>query len=214
MPPHLTIPEAAEQLGTTQKAVRRMIASGELPAQRPNGVFRIPVDALRQIGNSLITKPQTIETLFGTEEVKVEKTPSVSRAGGFPAPTCWVDISEKWDNPAPNSFSFLDVFSGAGGLSLGLEMAGWKGIAALDFYPEAVQTYNRNMGHNAILGDIRSVEIKQQLYSKIENKLAGKPLTLFAGGFPCQGFSLAGNRVVEDPRNALYKEMLEMVAHT
>jgi DNA (cytosine-5)-methyltransferase 1 len=89
-----------------------------------------------------------------------------------------------------------------------------EGSGRPDHYPEAVRTYNRNFRHPALQGDIRTAETKRQVYETLHRALGNRSLTLFAGGFPCQGFSLAGNRVVEDPRNALYREMLEMVAHT
>jgi len=57
--------------------------------------------------------------------------------------------------------------------------------------------------------DIRKQEVKQELYNKVKDK----HIHLIAGGFHCQGFSMAGKRVVEDERNSLYKEMLEIVKH-
>ncbi len=45
----------------------------------------------------------------------------------------------------------------------------------------------------------------------VREQLKGEELTVLSGGFPCQGFSMAGNRIVEDPRNSLYKDMIEII---
>ena len=126
----------------------------------------------------------------------------------------WTDISADWDNPTPTDITFIDLFCGAGGLSKGLEMAGLHGICGCDFFPEAVATYRRNFRHPCIQGDITKQETKNLLYSTIAEKLSkcGRDsVDIVAGGFPCQGFSMAGNRVVDDPRNSLYRELVEIV---
>lgn len=74
-------------------------------------------------------------------------------------------------------------------------------------------TYERNFKHPFINGDIRLSETKQAFYETVRRQLNGRPLNVVAGGFPCQGFSMAGNRIVNDPRNSLYKELLEMVTN-
>ena len=107
--------------------------------------------------------------------------------------------------------TFVDLFCGAGGLSKGLEMAGLRGICGLDFFEEAGLTYRRNFNHPYINGDIRLPETKQLFYDTVKKELKGRELDIVAGGFPCQGFSMAGNRVVDDPRNSLYKELVEIV---
>jgi DNA (cytosine-5)-methyltransferase 1 len=123
----------------------------------------------------------------------------------------WSDISAFWNNPTPSSMTFVDLFCGAGGLSRGLELAGFQGICGLDWFKEAGQTYERNFTHPFVNGDIKLQEIKQQFYDTVKRQLTGRHLNLVAGGFPCQGFSMAGNRIVDDPRNSLYLELLEIV---
>ena len=107
--------------------------------------------------------------------------------------------------------TFVDLFCGAGGLSKGLEMAGLQGICGLDFFKEACMTYNRNFSHPFINGDITDPKTKSLFYETVRKQLAGRKLNIVAGGFPCQGFSMAGNRIVDDPRNSLYKELIEIV---
>ena len=105
----------------------------------------------------------------------------------------------------------MDLFSGAGGITKGFEMAGLEGICGMDWFEAAGKTYRRNFKHSFIEGDIKSPEKKAAFYEEVKKGLNGKPLNVVAGGFPCQGFSMAGNRIVDDPRNSLYKELLEIV---
>lgn len=131
----------------------------------------------------------------------------------------WIDISDRWSYDGwanlnyRNGFNFIDLFSGAGGLSCGLTMAGFTPVASVEIMPEAVETYRYNFSQqkgfdkNAHRRDIRENLVKQELYDSVSNK----HIHLIVGGFPCQGFSMAGNRVITDPRNSLYLEMLEIV---
>ena len=123
----------------------------------------------------------------------------------------WIDIKSFWDNIEASDMTFVDLFCGAGGLSKGLEMAGLNGICGLDWFEEAGMTYRRNFKHPFVNGDIKLKDTKEIFYDTVEKQLNGRKLNIVAGGFPCQGFSLAGNRIVDDPRNSLYLEMLEIV---
>lgn len=123
----------------------------------------------------------------------------------------WVDISSVWKNPKKSEMTFVDLFCGAGGLSKGLEMAGLEGICGLDWFDKAGQTYSRNFNHPFVNGDIKLPENKKLFYDTVRKQLNGRRLNIVAGGFPCQGFSMAGNRIVDDPRNSLYKELVEIV---
>lgn len=122
----------------------------------------------------------------------------------------WIDISDIWDTPQKTNLTFVDLFCGAGGLTKGVELAGLDGVCGLDWFDAAGLTYKYNFMHPLIEGDIKQYDIKQLFYSTVKTQLNGRPLNILAGGFPCQGFSMAGNRVVDDPRNALYKELLEI----
>ena len=72
-------------------------------------------------------------------------------------------------------------------------------------------TYRHNFKHPLIEGDITSSEIKKKFIDTVKLQNKGKDLTVLSGGFPCQGFSMSGSRIVEDPRNSLYKDMLEII---
>lgn len=92
-------------------------------------------------------------------------------------------------------------------------MAGLQGVCGLDWFKEACMTYNRNFNHPFVNGDIKDEETKKKFYETVKKQLNGRQLSIVAGGFPCQGFSMAGNRIVDDPRNSLYKELIEIVRH-
>jgi DNA (cytosine-5)-methyltransferase 1 len=123
----------------------------------------------------------------------------------------WIDIYKDWNKTTQSKLTFVDLFSGAGGITKGFELAGLKGICGLDWFDAAGKTYRQNFKHSFIEGDIKLSEKKDEFYEAVEKGLKGKTLNIVAGGFPCQGFSLAGNRIVDDPRNSLYKELLEIV---
>lgn len=96
----------------------------------------------------------------------------------------------------------ISLFSGAGGLDLGLIQAGHQIIWANDIYDDAVLTYKKNIGNhidNRDIYDINSNEIPDA--------------EVVVGGFPCQGFSVANwSRSVDDQRNNLYLEMVRIVS--
>jgi len=102
----------------------------------------------------------------------------------------------------------IDLFCGAGGLSKGFEWAGYNIIAANDNYKQACETYRVNHPNTIVIeGDITKKEVKKELFEAIQNK----EIDIIAGGPPCQGFSHAGKRLVDDPRNFLFKEFVEIV---
>ena len=102
----------------------------------------------------------------------------------------------------------VDLFCGAGGLSKGFEWAGFDIVAANDNYREACETYRINHAQtNLVEGDITNKDIKNALYKAIGNIKAD----IIVGGPPCQGFSYAGKRFIDDPRNFLFREFVDVV---
>lgn len=115
---------------------------------------------------------------------------------------------------------FVDAFAGCGGLSLGLKRAGWTGVFAIEKDPFAFETLSANFpldgrrwaydwpsGIERVAWDIE--ELLRERTKSLKG-LAGT-VELLAGGPPCQGFSLAGRRQREDPRNGLVDAYVELV---
>lgn len=201
-----TIAEVSTKLKLSQKSIRRYIAAGDLGATKIGSSYRIAEDALDTFINrdrSGASKAVRYD-LFGEAHDAIPETPSRQKSK-------WSDIRAEWSHPSDSSMTFVDLFCGAGGLSKGLEMSGLHGICGLDWFEEAGKTYERNFDHPFVNGDITLPEIKDLFYNTVTDQLGGRKLNIVAGGFPCQGFSMSGNRIVNDPRNSLYLEMLEIV---
>jgi DNA (cytosine-5)-methyltransferase 1 len=98
----------------------------------------------------------------------------------------------------------LSLFSGAGGLDLGLIQSGHEIVWANDHDEDAVKTYKKNIGDHIILSDIEAIRSEDL-----------PPSDVVVGGFPCQGFSQANMlRNEDDDRNKLYLEFLRIVQDT
>ena len=104
----------------------------------------------------------------------------------------------------------VDLFSGAGGLSCGLSLAGFKSIAAVELEPTYANTFKKNHPDSLVLTeDIRKLA-KKDLVELLGIK-SGR-LDLLAAGIPCQGFSInAPIRTLDDPRNHLFKDYLTFI---
>lgn len=102
----------------------------------------------------------------------------------------------------------IDLFSGAGGLSLGLRNAGFDVRLAVDNDAAAVRTYRHNLGDHIIEGSIRDITARQ-LLSKAALRVG--ECDLLAGGPPCQGFSVQRRGPDKDERNSLVLEFLRIV---
>src|SRR5438552_390532 len=99
-----------------------------------------------------------------------------------------------------NKMISLDLFAGAGGLTCGLDMAGFQSIFANELVPVYAETYSKNHPNaEMVVGDIRAIA-ESNLMKSLGLK-AGE-LDLLAGGPPCQGFSInAPIRTLDDTRN-------------
>ncbi|MBP7184019.1 MAG: DNA cytosine methyltransferase [Saprospiraceae bacterium] len=114
--------------------------------------------------------------------------------------------------------TYIDLFAGCGGLSLGLHNAGWKGLFAIEKSSDAFQTLKYNLidkkshfNWPTWLPE-QALEINEVLdkYKNELMKLNGR-VTMIAGGPPCQGFSMAGRRNENDLRNDLVNSYIEFV---
>jgi DNA (cytosine-5)-methyltransferase 1 len=196
----LRIENVAERLNLSQKSVRRYIHAGKLKSNKIGGVHRVAESELQYFLNLSIYENGKLKEIDITYP-KSKKTDLIN----------WMDISDDWDGTTPNEFTSADLFCGAGGMAKGFEMAGFNQVCGLDWFKEAGMTYRENFSHPLIEGDITQREIKDKFINTVKEKLNGKNLTVLSGGFPCQGFSMSGSRIVEDKRNSLYKDMLEII---
>jgi DNA (cytosine-5)-methyltransferase 1 len=111
----------------------------------------------------------------------------------------------------------IDLFCGCGGFSLGMERAGFRVLAAVDFNAEAIATFHRNLPHvpHALQKDL--TKFRPQELAKL---IGTDRVDVIVGGPPCQGFSTARQRdganhgrerLVDDERRHLYREFLRYV---
>lgn len=101
----------------------------------------------------------------------------------------------------------VDLFCGAGGLSLGLRNAGFNVVLGLDSDSHVVDTYRANHDHALLHADVRDVSGADLLA-----EAGTSEVDLLAGGPSCQGFSTHGKRLADDERNFLYIEFMRLVA--
>jgi DNA (cytosine-5)-methyltransferase 1 len=113
---------------------------------------------------------------------------------------------------AGGKHTLVDLFAGCGGLGLGFHNAGFETILANELHPDPAETYVKNLlqkhPERMLVGSISKVFSNKNLRQIGINK---KDITCVAGGPPCQGFSMAGAGIADDPRNRLYKEYLRTV---
>ncbi len=106
--------------------------------------------------------------------------------------------------PSKEKYEIVDLFAGAGGMSLGFEMAGFDVVQAVEIIDIAADTHERNFPLCRVhRGDISDFKPNKELKSH--------KIRVIAGGPPCQGFSVAGRRDPNDPRNRLFREFVRVV---
>lgn len=123
---------------------------------------------------------------------------------------CNTYIENVRKNVNDSSLKMIDLFCGAGGLSLGFTQEGFVTSLANDIQECCVDTYAHNHPEtprdHIVLGDIKNV------VNNLDDLLAGRSVDIVVGGPPCQGFSMANRqRLIDDPRNYLYKSYVEVV---
>ena len=105
---------------------------------------------------------------------------------------------------------FIELFAGCGGITQGFCDADFECLTANEFDKNAAVTYRANFRHPLVEGDITDPEVKHRIYELVK----GREIDVVVGGFPCQGFSMSGKRVLDDPRNKLFHELVEVVKVT
>jgi len=119
-------------------------------------------------------------------------------------------LLRKVAEPSSEHYSLFDLFSGAGGISEGFRQEGYRVLGGSDVDPDAVATFALNFPNaEAICGDIRDGKTRERVTTLAERA------DVLVGGPPCQAFSQVRNytRMIDDPRNSLYREFVDVVAH-
>lgn len=102
-----------------------------------------------------------------------------------------------------NKYKCIDLFCGAGGLSLGFEMENFNILAGFEIEPKFLETYTNShpntIGFNEDLNETNVLKLLK------ENDINPNSIDVVIGGPPCQGFSTVGNRMIDDPRNNLVR---------
>lgn len=173
MEEYFTISEAAELLGKNKETLRRWDREGKLTAIR------------EPISNYRVYKKKDVYDLFSEFLPNPENEEEINR------------------NKAEKDFTVLELFAGAGGLAIGLELAGLKCVALNELDKFACETLRRNRPNWKVLeGDVKSFE-----FSGYRNQI-----DVVTGGFPCQAFSYAGKKLgFADARGTLFYEFARVV---
>ena len=103
----------------------------------------------------------------------------------------------------------IDLFCGCGGLSLGFEQAGYNILLGIDIWEDALKTFKYNHKNS----DTLCADLSTLSPNEVNNKIKREKVDVIIGGPPCQGFSLAGKRIIDDERNKLYQAFVKMVAY-
>jgi DNA (cytosine-5)-methyltransferase 1 len=119
--------------------------------------------------------------------------------------SCWQEHLQPKPDNAP---TVISTFSGCGGSTLGYSMAGFRELLAIEWDKNAVDTFRLNFDIPVIFGDISEVSVEQVLEM---TGLKSEELDILDGSPPCQGFSTAGKRQMDDPRNSLFKEYVRLL---
>lgn len=123
---------------------------------------------------------------------------------------CNYYIKKKRNAVLPDSLKMIDLFCGAGGLSLGFSQEGFVAVLANDIEECCVDTYAHNHPEiprsRIVKGDIND------MIKNLDSYLGSEEVSIIVGGPPCQGFSMANRqRLIDDPRNHLYRSYVEVV---
>jgi len=120
--------------------------------------------------------------------------------------SCWQEHLQPKPDNAP---TVISTFAGCGGSSLGYSMAGFRELLAVEWDNNAVETFKLNFPEVPVYhGDIAKISVDDILK---QTGLKVGELDIFDGSPPCQGFSTAGKRQLDDPRNQLFREYVRLL---
>lgn len=103
----------------------------------------------------------------------------------------------------------IDLFCGCGGLSYGFIEAGFDVLLGIDNWKDAISTFENT--HKNAKGIV--VDLFKETPNEISKQTSIKDIDVIIGGPPCQGFSIAGKRIIDDERNQLYKSFVSFVKY-
>ena len=110
-----------------------------------------------------------------------------------------------------SKYNVIDLFCGCGGFSQGFKQAGYNILLGIDSWQDAITTYKHNFQSaesiNADITEVNGLKLTEMLKMDSEN------IDVIIGGPPCQGFSVSGKRMIDDPRNKLYKSFVDIVSY-
>ena len=121
----------------------------------------------------------------------------------------WFEIDTQNVSDTSSDFNFIDLFSGAGGISVGVKSAGFNKIASVEIDKDASNTIRKNFPESIHF----EMPIENLSEEMLTDTLKGRKINVIFGGPPCQGFSVAGLRNPSDPRNQLFREYIRIVKH-
>jgi len=119
----------------------------------------------------------------------------------------WTEVNTKIIPKKKIDLNFIDLFSGAGGLSLGFQGAGFNKVASFEIDKDASATIEKNFKNSIHIKD----DITQVTNNKLSKIFGKEKIDIICGGPPCQGFSVAGYRNPNDKRNLLFREYLRFL---
>ena len=204
-----TITEISNLSGLSKKEIRKHLIAQTLKNTKKSSGYSIQEEDLKAwLSNIPDINSEELDSLFESAD-----TISLSMAPIYEQDISNIDRTVDWQHTALTGIKFADFFCGAGGLTLGLVMAGYVPVLGVENNESAYKTYKNNLGQRfKKINKFSALDITDSKNKiKIIKHLKKENIKLICGGFPCQGFSLSGSRVISDPRNTLYRDMLEIV---